>query len=120
MTDCPCDDPPKRVLRIAAGLPAIPRQTQAFPEVRIALLAEVARHVALDGWQARGERDFGVMWLEMWAYVSDVLGFYDERIANESYIRTAVRRPSLRRIVDLLGYVPAPGGGGSLNTRLVV
>ena len=36
------------------------------------------------------------MWLEMWAYVADVLGFYDERIANESYIRTAVRRPSLR------------------------
>jgi hypothetical protein len=63
--------------------------------------------------QAKGERDFGVMWLEMWAYVADVLGFYDERIANESYIRTAVRRPSLRRIVDLLGYVPAPGVAGS-------
>jgi hypothetical protein len=112
-TDCPCDDPPKRLLRIPAGLSALPRQTQAFPEVRIALLAEVARTPELDGWQARGERDFGVMWLEMWAYVADVLGFYDERISNESYIRTAVRRPSLRRIVDLLGYVPAPGVAGS-------
>ena len=44
------------------------------------------------------------MLLEMWAYVSDVLGFYDERIANETYLRTAHRRPSLRRLVELLGY----------------
>ena len=45
----------------------------------------------------------------MWAYISDVLGFYDERTANETYIRTAVRRPSLRRIVELLGYTPSSG-----------
>jgi hypothetical protein len=113
VTQCPCDDVPQRVLRIPAGLSALPRQVQAFPEVRLALLAEVARNTALDGWRARGERDFGVMWLEMWAYVADVLGFYDERIANESYLRTAVRRPSLRRIIELLGYVPAPGVAGS-------
>ena len=30
------------------------------------------------------------MLLEMWAYVLDVVGFYDARIANESYLRTAV------------------------------
>ncbi len=49
----------------------------------------------------------------MWSYVADVLGFYDERIANETYLRTAVRRPSLRRIVGMLGYVPAPGVAGT-------
>jgi hypothetical protein len=69
MTQCPCDDPPQRILRIPAGLSTLPRQLQAFPEVRLALLAEVARNSVLDGWRARGERDFGVMWLEMWAYV---------------------------------------------------
>lgn len=119
MTECPCDTPPKVVLRIPAGLTALPRQTQTFPDVRRALLAAVAQKSALQGWRARGERDFGLMWLEMWAYVSDVLGFYDERIANESYLRTAVRRPSLRRIVDLLGYVPAPGTGGSATIAAI-
>lgn len=34
MTQCPCDDVPQRVLRIPAGLSALPRQVQAFPEVR--------------------------------------------------------------------------------------
>jgi hypothetical protein len=119
MTACPCDAVPRRILRIPAGLSALPRQTQAFPEVRLALLASVAGQPALDGWRARGERDFGLMWLEMWAYVCDVLGFYDERIANESYLRTAVRRPSLRRIVDLLGYVTAPGVAGSATIAAI-
>jgi hypothetical protein len=118
MTDsvCPCDTPPDRPLVIPAGLSSLPRQTQLFPDVRQALLEEIRFKQALDAWRARGSRDFGVMWLELWAYVADVLGFYDERIANESYIRTAVRRPSLRRIVDLLGYIPAPGIAG--ETRL--
>ncbi len=31
------------------------------------------------------------MLLEMWAYVCDVLSFYDETIAHESYLRTARR-----------------------------
>ena len=29
------------------------------------------------------------MLLEMWAYVLDVLAFYEERIANETYLQTA-------------------------------
>jgi len=134
---CPCDEPQTSLAEIPTGLPAIPRQTQTFrrveeriqgdaevpstlpaqaqtfPEVRRSLLAGVPQKAALQDWRARGERDFGLMWLEMWAYVADVLGFYDERISNESYIRTAALRPSLRRLVGMLGYVPAPGIAGS-------
>src|SRR6266511_1109789 len=109
MTNCPCDrDLPPRLV-IAAGLNALPRQIRAFPEVRQALLASLPKKSALRTWRARGGQDLGIMLLEMWAYVSDVLAFYDERIANETYLRTAQRRPSLRRLVELLGYFPAPG-----------
>jgi hypothetical protein len=59
------------------------------------------------------------MWLEMWAYVSDVLAFYDERIANETYLRTARLRPSLRRLVELLGFIPKPGVAGSVSLALI-
>jgi hypothetical protein len=104
---------------IAAGLDTLPRQLRTFSEVRRALLHGVAGKTALSEWRARDERDLGVMWLEMWAYVSDVLAFYDERIANETYVRTAQRRPSLRRIVGLLGYVPAPGIGGTATLAAI-
>jgi hypothetical protein len=114
MSDCPCDTTPALRLDIAAGLDALPRQLRSFPDVRRALLAALPSMPALRDWRARNSRDLGLMLLDMWAYVADVLGFYDERIANESYIRTAQRRPSLRRLVQLLGYTPAPGIAGSI------
>ena len=105
-----CDEPGQSPLEtIPAGLSSLPRQVRGFAEVRRDLLRALGREPgALEGWRPSGD-DFGLMWLEMWAYVSDVLGFYDERAANESYIRTAVRRTSLRRIVELLGYTPSAG-----------
>ena len=93
---------------LPAGLSALPRQLRGFPEVRRDLLRALRDGGPLADWRASGD-DFGLMWLEMWAYVADVLGFYDERIANESYLRTAARRSSLRRIVELLGHTPRSG-----------
>ena len=106
-----CCDPPQTspLETLPSGLSALPRQLRGFAEVRRDLLRALGREPGpLAGWRPSGD-DFGLMWLEMWAYVSDVLGFYDERVANETYIRTAVRRPSLRRIVELLGYTPSVG-----------
>src|SRR5688572_20419346 len=113
MTDDCCEGESSSALdRIRAGLDSLPRQTQTFPDVRQSLLAAIPTKPALGAWRARSGDDLGLMWLEMWAYIADVLGFYDARIANETYLRTAQLRPSLRRIVELLGYVPAPGVAG--------
>ncbi|HEX5732124.1 MAG TPA: hypothetical protein VF131_04735 [Blastocatellia bacterium] len=112
---CLCDEfehPGKPV--IAAGLPALPRQLAGLPEYRLAMLRDIPLHLPLSGWRAREGDDLGVMLLEMWAYVLDILGFYDERIANETYLRTAVLRPSLRKLVELIGYQPRPALGASV------
>ena len=57
----------------------------------------------------RSSDDYGVAVLEMWAYVLDVLTFYQQSIANEAFIRTAELRDSLARLAALLGYEPARG-----------
>src|SRR5690606_3884153 len=85
-----------------------------FVEYRQALLRDIPLHAPLSGWRARSADDLGIMLLEMWAYVLDVVGFYDERIANETYLRTAVLRPSLRKLVDLIGYLPRPALASSV------
>lgn len=115
ITCCPCDrlEHPAKP-DIAAGLPALPRQLAGFPEYRLAMLRDIAVHAPLSQWRAREGDDLGIMLLEMWAYALDILGFYDERIANESYLRTAQRRPSLRRMVGLIGYRPRPALGASV------
>jgi hypothetical protein len=99
---------------LPAGLTSLPRQLVGFAEIRQRLLERLSnpddaeRREVLGSWRPSGD-DYGLMLLEMWAYVADVLAFYDERIANESYLGTAVRRPSLRRLVELLGYTPRGG-----------
>lgn len=112
---CPCDEHhcPKP-LTIAAGLACLPHAPGLFPDWRVNLLAAVGRESALDGWRAREPGDLGLMLLEMGAYVLDVAGFYDQLVANESYLGTA-RLPGMqRRHVSLLGYRPRPAVGSSV------
>ncbi|HEX2854238.1 MAG TPA: hypothetical protein VHO24_13465 [Opitutaceae bacterium] len=113
---CPCDQiefPPR--LYIPAGLTRLPRQIATFPEFRAALLRDIGNYSALADWRGRQPDDFGVMLLEMWAYVCDVTSFYDEVLAHENYVRTARQRASLRKLIGLLGYVPRPSVAASVD-----
>jgi hypothetical protein len=118
--NCPCDEiifPPQTV--IPAGLAHLPRQLATFPEFRTALLSAIGTQPALKDWRARSSDDFGVMLLEMWSYVCDCLAFYDEVIANETYVRTAQLRPSLRKLIALLGYLPRPAVAARVAMAIV-
>jgi hypothetical protein len=63
---------------------------------------------------SRSSDDYAVALLELWAYVCDVLTFYQQAIANETFLRSAVLRESVTRIAALLGYEPFPGVAASL------
>ena len=78
------------------------------------MLRDIPLHPPLAEWRAREGDDLGLMLLEMWAYVLDILGFYDERIANETYLRTATLRPSSRKLAGLIGYQPRPALAASV------
>jgi hypothetical protein len=53
--------------------------------------------------------DAAIALLDAWATVADVLTFYEERIANEGYLRTAVWRRSVLELARLIGYTLRPG-----------
>jgi hypothetical protein len=119
--NCPCDErifPPP--LNIRAGLPALPRQIATFPEFRAALLAAIPTKGALAAWRARSNEDFGVMLLEMWAYVCDCIAFYDKVRADEFYDRTAQLRSSVRGLTNLLGYIPRPAVAAVADLAVIV
>jgi uncharacterized phage protein gp47/JayE len=63
------------------------------------------------GWKESDGQDYQTALVELWAYLADVLTFYQERIANEAFVGTATQRDSLRRLVALLGYQPRPAVG---------
>jgi len=47
---------------------------------------------ALAALRTRDSDDPAIAFLDAWALVADVLSFYQERIANEGYLRTATER----------------------------
>lgn len=63
----------------------------------------------LRGLTTRDAGDFSIALLDGWATVADVLTFYQERIANEGYLRTATERRSILELARLTGYTLRPG-----------
>jgi predicted phage baseplate assembly protein len=64
---------------------------------------------ALNALVARTPDDPAIAILDAWATVADVLTFYQERIANEGYLRTATERLSVLELARLVGYELRPG-----------
>ncbi len=63
---------------------------------------------------SREADDFSIALLDACATVADVLTFYQERIINEGYLRTATERFSVRELARLVGYQPRPGVSSSV------
>ena len=59
--------------------------------------------------RTRAADDPSIALLDAWACVADVLTFYQERIANEGYLRTATERRSVLELARLAGYALRPG-----------
>jgi predicted phage baseplate assembly protein len=80
----------------------------------------------LRGLTTRDPSDPAIALLDGWAAVADVLTFYQERIANEGYLRTATERRSVLELARLVGYALRPGVAATVflaytldNTQLV-
>ena len=68
----------------------------------------------LQGLTTRNSDDPALAMLDAWATIADVLTFYQERIANEAYLRTATERRSVLEMAGLVGYKPRPGVSASV------
>lgn len=102
--------------RTIANRPALSRiayRIGTYGSFRRAMLNRIAQQPALAKWTARDETDYGVALIDMWAYLGDILTFYQERIANEAFLRTAVHRESVMRLAALLDYRPSPGAAAT-------
>lgn len=62
----------------------------------------------------REKSDASIALLDAWSTVGDVLTFYQERIANEGYLRTATERRSVLELARLIGYALRPGVSASV------
>jgi predicted phage baseplate assembly protein len=73
------------------------------------MLSRISKKEGIKKLTTREDDDFAIALLDCWALVGDVLTFYQERIANEAFLRTAKERQSLIEISRSIGYELRPG-----------
>ncbi|MCX6924542.1 MAG: PA14 domain-containing protein, partial [Verrucomicrobia bacterium] len=107
---------------VRPGLAAIAYRVGTHALFKKSLLARLSGSdlPALRGLKTRDDDDFSIALLDSWATVADVLTFYQERIANESYLRTATERLSLLQLGRLIGYELRPGVAASVDLAFTV
>lgn len=111
---CPCDrfEHPK-IISNPPGRDTLAYRTGDYIAFREALLLSLEGETQLQDWRPTATDDLALQMVEWWAYLADILTFYNERIANQAYLRTAELPESVQRLIRLLGYRPRPGIGAT-------
>jgi hypothetical protein len=66
------------------------------------------------------EADFGNVLLQLFAHMGDILSYYQDRVANESFLGTAQTRRSIIQHLRLIGYSLATAAPASAALTLMV
>ncbi|HMC54292.1 MAG TPA: putative baseplate assembly protein [Gemmatimonadaceae bacterium] len=70
--------------------------------------------------RTRDRDDFSIALLDAASTMLDVLTFYQERLANEHYLRTATERRSIGELARLIGYQLGPGVAATTRLAFTV
>lgn len=93
------------------GLASVSFRSGTHGQFKASLLAALTDKdlPALAGLRTRDDEDFTIALLDGFAAMADVLTFYSERIANESYLGTSIHRRSVLELARGIGYELKPG-----------
>ncbi len=101
---------------MAAPRPVVDYLTKDYEGFRQAMLDQIP--LRLPQWTDRGESDFGVVLIELFAYAADLLSYYQDRVANEAYLPTATQRRSVADLLRLIDYQIDPGLAATVHLHL--
>ena len=91
------------------GLSALAYRVGIHGSFKGTMLSALSTETALGPLTSRDDDDPAIALCDAWATVLDVLTFYQERIANEGYLRTATERRSVLEMARSIGYELGPG-----------
>jgi hypothetical protein len=91
------------------GLSALAYRVGTHARFKQTMLVGLSRHGALQPLTTREDDDPTIALVDAWAAALDVLTFYQERLANEGFLLTAVEQRSIRELARAIGYELGPG-----------
>ncbi len=132
LDNCGCcePDPVPAPISNRPGLPALSYRAGTYATFFRRMLAGLGRYILPDGDFAgtrpllplttRAEDDPSIALLDASSVVADVLTFYQERIANEGFLRTATERRSILELARAIGYELNPGVAASVYLAFTI
>lgn len=101
----------------STGRPRIDYTNRDYDSLLRAML-ELARE-RLPEWTDHSPNDLGVMLVELFAYMGDLLFYHVDRATGESYLDTATERRSVLHLLRLIGYELRPPRPASVDLTLL-
>src|SRR5262249_10476378 len=98
------------------GLSTLAYRVGTHARFKQTMLVRFSQHDELRALTTREDDDPTIALVDAWASALDVLTFYQERLANEGYLRTAIEQRSVRELARAIGYELGPGVAA--DTRL--
>ena len=101
--------------------PAINYTARDFNSIKQELV-DYARRYYPDTFQDFNEAGFGALMLDTTAYIGDILSFYLDYSANESFLDTALEYENVLKLGKQMGYkfVGNPSSSGMANFYIVI
>lgn len=97
--------------------PQIDYTDKDYEALRQALLDFAA--LRLPEWSDRNPADFGMLMVDLFSYMGDVVLYYQDRLANEMFLETALEAPNIVNHLRLIGYELAPSRPATAEIDLV-
>ena len=105
-------------INVREGRQVIDYLARDFSSFRQALLDLVP--AKLPEWTDQSEANFGVVLIELFAYMADILSYYQDRIANEMFLSTAQERRNVIEHLRLIGYEMAAAAPAAARLSVIV
>ncbi len=90
-------------INTANGRPRVDYMARDYDSL-LRAMREMAPSVMPEWTDYAQEADFGNVLMELFAHMGDILSYYQDRVANESYLGTAQTRRSVIQHLRLIGY----------------
>jgi len=83
-------------------IPTIDYSSRDFEAIKDDMIATIP--FFLPEWTQHNENDFGIALIRLFSMMGDVLHYYIDRVHNESYLPTLIKRESAINILNLIDY----------------
>ena len=127
MSDCGCgcggsSAMSASTVRNRPGQPTLDYRVGRYGDFRAAMHAALSdpSRPTLARLLTRDDDDPTIALIDAWAVACDILAFYTERLAVESYLGTATERASLQELGRLVAYRLAPGAAAETSLAFAV